>query len=141
MNVRRAKIQDSKDVSILMRQLGYKGSIGLIEKKIEEFSQVPTDEVFVAEESGSIIGVISCHITSLFHQEGSSGRITSLVIDNDYRGAGVGKALVSAAEMYFREMGCIKSEVTSGEHRDSAHAFSESCGYKQDERRFLKLYS
>jgi len=124
-----------------MDQLGYDVTSELIENKLTEFSETTTDTVFVAEDEGLVLGVISCHVTRLFHQEGSSGRITSLVIDQKHQGLGVGKFLVSEAEMFFRSVGCVKSEVTSGDHRPEAHKFYESCGYRQDERRFLKLYS
>jgi N-acetylglutamate synthase-like GNAT family acetyltransferase len=140
MNIRPAKIQDSKKISSLMDQLGYGASGQLIEKKLTEFAKTPIDTVFVAEVEGLVVGVISCHITSLFHQAGSSGRITSMVIEQKHRGQGVGKCLVSEAEAFFQSSGCVKSEVTSGDHRPEAHAFYESCGYKLDERRFIKLY-
>ena len=141
MNVRRAEFRDTKEISDLMTQLGYDATSSLLDRKLTEFSKSPIDSVFVAEISGTIVGCISCHITSLFHQEGSAGRITSLVIATEKRGMGVGKLLVSEAEAFFHLHGCVKSEVTSGNHRPEAHAFYKSCGYKQDERRFLKLYS
>jgi hypothetical protein len=34
--------------------------------------------------------------------------------------------------------GCIRVEVTSGDHRPDAHAFYERMGYKSDCRRFIK---
>lgn len=141
MNVRLADPRDAQEVATLMTQLGYEITSSMIEKKFTEFSNAPIDEVFVAEMEGRIVGVISCHITSLFHQEGSSGRITSLVIDLRHQGSGVGRSLVREAESFFLSSGCVKSEVTSSEHRPEAHAFYESCGYKQDEHRFIKLYS
>lgn len=141
MNIRRAEFRDTKEISYLMTELGYDASSSLLDKKLTEFSQTPIDAVFVAEIDGTIAGCISCHITSLFHQEGSAGRITSLVIDKENRGMGVGKRLVCEAETFFRLHGCVKSEVTSGDHRPEAHAFYRSCGYEQDERRFLKRYS
>ncbi len=94
MNIRRAKIEDSKEISELMGQLGYKTSCELIISKLSEFIQTSIDVVFVAEINDAIVGIISCHITSLFHQKGNSGRITSLVINNNYRGLGIGKSLV-----------------------------------------------
>ncbi len=141
MNIRRANCQDAQKIAELMKQLGYEASRDLIERKLTAFGKTPIDTVFVAESEGTIIGVISCHITSLFHQEGSSGRITSLVIDKENRGLGVGMSLVQQAEEFFHASGCIKSEITSGDHRPEAHSFYESCGYKLDERRFIKQYS
>ena len=124
-----------------MSYLGYSVSLGLIERKLKGFHETPHDEVFVADLKGKVVGCISCHITSLFHQEGASGRITSLVINPEFRSKGIGGNLVKKAEEYFKSMGCIKSEVTSGDHRKEAHKFYIECGYQEDERRFIKNYS
>ena len=141
MEIREARLDDASEIVPLMNQLGYEVTRKFIQKKLTDFSKTPIDTVLVAVQQGLIIGVISCHLTSLFHQAGLSGRITSLVIDKNYRGLGTGRALVQAAEELFISSGCIKSEVTSGDHRPDAHEFYQSCGYKLDERRFLKIYN
>ncbi len=140
MEIRIAEISDAPEISSLMAQLGYSASSSLIEQKLKQFTDSGIDEVFVAVQNEQLIGAISCHITSLFHQAGRAGRITSLIIDENSRGSGVGRLLVEEAEKFFRKTGCIKAEVTSGDHRLKAHAFYESCGYIEDERRFLKQY-
>ena len=140
MKLRNAKPNDAIVIANLMDQLGYGASSSQVERKIAEYSVAPEYAVFVVERDNLVIGVISCHVISLFHQEGSIGRITSLVVDQSHRGLGVGKLLASEADKYFKFAGCVKAEVTSGDHRIDAHAFYESCGYAQNERRFLKLY-
>lgn len=142
MNIRTAISDDASYISLLMEQLGYNASSSsLIEEKLLKFSKTEIDEVFEAEIGGVIVGLISCHITSLFHQRGSSGRITSLTIDQKHRGSRVGKSLVSQAERFFQSHNCVKFEITCRDHRPEAHAFYKSCGYLEDERRFIKLYS
>lgn len=141
VSVRTANISDSEAISELMSQLGYASSPELIERKLKEFEVRDYDQVFVALQGEEVVGVISCHITTLFHQDGASGRITSLVVQSNLNGSGIGKQLVLEAENYFRKMSCIKSEVTSGNTRTAAHEFYLSCGYTKDEQRFLKAYS
>ena len=140
MNVRTIELSDSEQVAKLMGQLGYDASAALIRSKISEFKPREFDEIYVACEGQQVLGCISCHITSVFHKQGSSGRITSLAIDESVRGKGVGKLLVAAADTYFLSKGAIQAEVTSGDHRADAHSFYESQGYKRDERRFIKRY-
>jgi ribosomal protein S18 acetylase RimI-like enzyme len=140
MKIRPAKTQDSEMISELMDQLGYGASSELIEEKLTAFQSSASDAVFVADLDGVVVGEISCHITSMFHQKGNSGRITSLVIDQNQRGLGIGKQLVTQAEIFFKSCDCIKSEVTSSEHRTVAHAFYESCGYEHVKRRYIKTY-
>jgi GNAT superfamily N-acetyltransferase len=141
MNLRIAEISDSDEISGLMNQLGYDSPPELIRTKLVKFCSTPNDIVFVAVIDEKIVGCISCHITSLFHQAGASGRITSLVTNQHYGGKGIGKKLVARAENFFKSGGCIKSEVTSGDQREAAHKFYTTCGYRMDERRFIKEIS
>jgi len=74
-----------------MVQLGYGGSPDLILENIKYIITSKTDAVYVAENDGKVVGVISCHLTKLFHKTGYSGRITSLVVDKNSRRQKVGK--------------------------------------------------
>jgi GNAT superfamily N-acetyltransferase len=74
----------------------------------------------------------------LFHTPGYLARITALVVAATARGIGVGRALLAATEAYAWSTGCVRIEVTSGDHRPDAHAFYERLGYHVDERRFIK---
>lgn len=74
-----------------MTQLGYKTTSELIFENIVFFNTSDFDRVYVAERDNEIIGVISCHIISLFHQTGFCGRITSLVVSELARGEKVGE--------------------------------------------------
>lgn len=137
MNVRTANENDAEAISLLMDQLGYQASAKLIADKIKQFRNSTNDAVYVTEND-KVVGAVSCHIISLFHQKGACGRSTGLVVDESQRNLGIGKALVEAAEKYFKLHECIRFEVTSGNHRTKAHKFYLSCGYKEDERRFIK---
>ena len=55
-----------------------------------------------------------------------------------HRQRGVGRALVTAAEEFGWARGCLRLEVTSGDHRPEAQAFYEHLGYQLDCRRFIK---
>ena len=85
-----------------------------------------------------IVGCLSAHAHELFHVPGRLGRITSMVVDANARGHGVGRALVDRAMAFFQERGCVRVEVTSGDHRPGAHVFYQSVGFIVDERRFVK---
>jgi ribosomal protein S18 acetylase RimI-like enzyme len=135
MKIRQAIHSDNASISKLMLQLGYESTPELILENLKYIAASKTDAVFVVE------GVISCHLTKLFHQAGYAGRITSLIIDSNSRERNIGKQLMAEAETFFKINHCIKSEVTSGDHRIAAHDFYQSCGYKVDERRFIKVLS
>ncbi len=140
MFVRLANPEDADSISGLMAQLGYPASPALLEEKLRAFESDPLDQVFVAVLNDRLVGVVSCHVTSLFHQAGSLGRITSFVVDENLRGRGAGKSLLAEAEKFFQSSGCVRYEVTSGDHRGDAHDFYRANGFTEDERRFVKSH-
>lgn len=138
--IRPAKVSDAVKIAELMEQLGYIASPALLANKIAVLGGSPCDLVLVAEHNETLVGVISLHITELFHAYGSIGRITTLVVASNRHGEGIGKLLIDAADKFFISAGCVRAEVTSGNHRAKAHAFYENNGYIPDERRFMKSY-
>lgn len=140
-HIRTAVAADAPAIAGLMGQLGYEANEALIVRKLAILVANACDSVLLAEVDGCVAGVISLHVMELFHAEGRIGRITSLVVDAGHRGRGVGEALVAVADRFFTGQGCVRAEVTSGDHRTAAHAFYAAQGYAPDERRFLKRYA
>jgi GNAT superfamily N-acetyltransferase len=94
--------------------------------------------VWVAERGGTVLGVVSVHLTPLFHAAGFQGRVTSLVVRADARGHGIGGMLMRQAEAFCWAAGCARVELTSGDHRAEAHRFYEGLGYHVRSRRYVK---
>lgn len=158
MNIRPAQAADAPGITRLLHTLGYPATGELVHDKLLALMGGPHDTVLVAladdphdgshdgSHNGShdthhdrpLLGLISLHALELFHAPGRLGRITALVVADDARGQGVGAGLVDAADRWFRAAGCVRAEVTSGDHRPQAHAFYEAMGYLPDERRFMK---
>jgi len=136
-----AKYQHAPEIVLLMNELGYQCSLDLIESKLKFIAHSDFDQVFVAIIDDEVVGLISCHVTTLFHAAGKSGRITSLVVSSGARRKGVGKALLIQADKYFLEKECVKVEVTSSEHRKEAHEFYKAVGYTQESAHFIKSYN
>ena len=140
MNLRSASYKDIDQLLTLLNELGYPSDKDTITESLTRYKRSDEYEVLVAEHEGRVLGCISLHVMKLFHTAGNAGRITSLVISSESRGKGIGKALVNAADRYFKSMDCVKTEVTSGDHRKEAHQFYQSEGFVIDERRFIKKY-
>lgn len=140
--IRESRSSDHATIALLLQQLGYQATPALILEKIEAMLPSPMDKIIVATVREQIIGSISIHALPLFHTAGNLGRITSMVVDERYRGNRVGSALIDAAEHWFRQVGCVKLEVTSGDHRQAAHHFYERHGFLRDGQRLSrKLHS
>jgi len=138
MRIRRAKLEDASAIAELLAELGYEASASTITKKLRLFAANPFDEAFVALAGDGVAGCISVHCHELFHTDGRLGRITSLVVSESHKRLGVGSALIREGEKFLKANGCIRVEVTSGDHRPDAHEFYRENGYCEDERRFIK---
>lgn len=138
--IRLAVVADATEIAGCLSALGYGTSASLVAERLASIATSLTDAVFVAfaARQTSLLGVISVHLLPLFHAPGFLGRITSLAVNSEARGKGVGKALVTAAEEWAWNKDSRRMEVTSGDHRQSAHAFYQAAGYSLDERRFIK---
>ncbi|WP_158272569.1 GNAT family N-acetyltransferase [Luteibacter sp. OK325] len=109
----------------------------MVEGKLAALGE-DTDAVFIACEGVLIVGVVSIHITPLFHAPGHLARVTALSIRDGHQRRGVGKALMAVAEQWSWATGAARIDLTSGNHRREAHRFYESLGYGTDSRRFVK---
>lgn len=136
--IRNAQQGDAPAVAELLRALGYASSAAQVERRIVASTASADTVVLVAEWSQRVVAVLSFHCIPLFHADGSLGRITSLVVAPGCRQRGIGRLLVAAADEFCRAHGCLRFEVTSGDHRPDAHAFYEHLGYQVDCRRFVK---
>ncbi|HHL4078369.1 GNAT family N-acetyltransferase [Burkholderia sola] len=135
---RESQSSDHHSIATLLHQLGYEATPALILEKLQSLIPSPTDKIFVATVHDKVVGSISLHALPLFHAAGYLGRITSMVVDEHHRGGGVGSALIAAAENWFRTVGCVKLEVTSGDHRLDAHRFYARHGFLRDGQRLAK---
>jgi GNAT superfamily N-acetyltransferase len=89
----------------------------------------PMSLILVAEVGGRVVGSVSLHAIPYFARTGRWLRIESLVVDENSRGTGVGRALMAAAERTARDWDCLAIEVTSARSRVGAHAFYGALGY------------
>jgi GNAT superfamily N-acetyltransferase len=136
--IRIAFLSDCKDIAELLGQLGYPSTPSDVEQRLEHLGNLPSEQVLVAEIDGRVVGLTSVHLTPCLHITGYVGRITSFVVAAEFRGRGIGSRLFQEAESWACSRGCTRMGVTSGDYRPGAHRFYEACGYRCDERRFLK---
>lgn len=137
--VRPASEDQVEELVLLMRELGYETTRETMQSQLRRYANSDTSEILVAEIDSELCGVISGHLIPALHQPGNIGRITAMVVAERARSSGVGSRLLSSLERWFRANDCLRYEVTSGDHRPTAHRFYESHGYESDERRFLKI--
>jgi GNAT superfamily N-acetyltransferase len=88
-----------------------------------------TNPALIAEEAGRALGLIALHIAPMLFYPMPLARITTLVVGPDHRRRGIGRRLVEAAAAVASDAGCDTLELTTGLHREDAHAFYQSLSF------------
>jgi ribosomal protein S18 acetylase RimI-like enzyme len=116
--------------------------------RLEEFfSKIIKDEdqtLFVAEDENKIIGFVYVRIFDspkipIFVQR-RYAEIDSLVVNNEYRRKGVGRALMEKAEVWIKDKGVGEIGLHVYEFNKEAIEFYEKLGYNTRSRRMYKRF-
>lgn len=131
MHVRRMTEEDAEAVNELVRQLGYPSDLGKTQTAIRAVLGSDVGDAFVAEDAdGTIIGWAHVFIVP-YIESGPNAELGGLVVDERYRGAGAGRALIDHVEAWARERGagelCLRTNIV----RDGAHKFYEHLGFEK----------
>ena len=88
-------------------------------------------QVFVYEREGEVLGTATILVENkLLHYGSRVGHIEDVVVDQNKRLSGVGKALIEKCVEFAKEKCCYKVILDCGEHNV---AFYESCGFRAAE--------
>jgi GNAT superfamily N-acetyltransferase len=135
VRIRDARTEDADALASLLGQLGYPTEAEAVARRMERLAG---DRLVVAELDGRVVGFGQLHVAPAIEYEGDAARLAALVVDEDRRRAGVGRALVDALEAEARARGCVLLFVTTAERREDAHAFYERVGLEYTGRRYAK---
>jgi len=135
--IRIATKNDSDAVYRLMKQLS---SHEFTKKQFDDcyLHNIEKGQVLVYEKDDVICGCIVYDIHYYLHFSRKSAEIVNLVIDENYRGRGIGKELLAFFERIAIDMSCICLEVDSGKHREAAHRFYYREGFVCNHIKFVK---
>lgn len=104
----------------------------------ERMKSYPNYSTFVAEVEGEIIGTFTLLIMdNLAHRGAPSGIVEDGVVQQGWRGRGVGKEMMRYAMEKCKKTGCYKLVLSSSENREAAHRFYESLGFQRHGYSFL----
>lgn len=124
--IRPARSSDCEALARLSRQLGYPATGHELERRLALLSD--DDRVLVAALDGAVAGWIHLSVARPLVVE-PHVVVSGLVVDETFRGRGIGRALMGAAEDLARERGLPCVRLTSAIHRTEAHRFYEALGY------------
>jgi GNAT superfamily N-acetyltransferase len=128
--IRRATSGDVDRLAELCGQLGYPLSSQQVQPRLAEIIQDELNDVYVAVGSdGRVIGWVQVYVRQLLMVE-RHAEMGGLVVDEQYRGRGIGRMLVDWAEAWARDHGCDALYLRSNVQREAAHRFYEGVGYR-----------
>ena len=130
MKIRSATPEDAEVLACLAGQLGYPLSRpGEMASRLVRTLADPEQAVLVAAlpRAGVIGWIHVCTSPRLIAQP--RAELGGLIVDEDHRGAGAGRALLVAAENWARARGYDQLRIRSNAIRKDAHRFYERMGY------------
>jgi GNAT superfamily N-acetyltransferase len=133
--IRDAVPADAAELARLSAQLGYPADVAVFAARLRRLLDSPLHAVMVAAREpvpatadGALSGLIGLeHRITLENDE--RAEIVGLVVDAATRRAGVGRALVAAAEQWTRRRGLDTLFLRSNVVRPEAHAFYPGLGF------------
>lgn len=141
MTIRAAAAVDAATIAQLLGQLGYPASTNEVKERLERLNAFRGTVALVKEVDGRVVGVVTGHLFPSIHSTPAIAWLTTLVVDQANHRTGVGRELVAAVEEWARSQGAVRISVTSGKHRDDAHAFYERVGYERTGVRLTKAFT
>ena len=135
--IRPASDGDVDALASLSTQLGYPSDANAMRKRLKRVREQNIGQVFVAVDATlSVVGWT--HVVERFHLEDEPFvELAGLVVDERTRGAGVGAALLQAAESWARDQGHDRLRVRSNVVRERAHRFYAREGYAERKRQVV----
>ena len=135
--IRKARLEDSADLSRLIAQLGYDAAPAEVAERLAAM-EAEGRAVFVAEADRRGPMQHAHDRGAEAADDAPVGRISMMVVEEGVRGQGIGAALVASAERHLLKQGCRIVEVTSNLARTRAHRFYESLGYEKSSVRLAR---
>ena len=129
--IRAASITDAQPIAQLCFQLGYSNTSLEIENRLNAIGPDPMQAIWVAvNNENAVIGWV--HALKVIYLESKPFvEIGGLVVDQDRRGNGIGKALMQKVEHWAKTIGLLEIRLRSNIIRTEAHMFYEKLGFKK----------
>jgi GNAT superfamily N-acetyltransferase len=129
MNVRPMAEADIAAGRVLLGQLGYDLTPAETRRRCGVIASTAGHATLVAECEARPVGLVHLYVRSALDKPPEVA-VQAIVIDAAYRGRGIGRILMSAAESWASERGYNSVALYSNVSRSGAHSFYETLGYQ-----------
>ena len=131
MTIRRMAPHDLPFVVPLLHQLGYEVSFDDLRDRFAAVMSSPDHAAFVCERDGRPVGFAHFYGRTALEKP-TEAVVQAIVVDEACRKAGIGNALIGAAERWAVERGYGSVCLYTRADRDDAHAFYAQLGYRPE---------
>ena len=129
IQIREANVSDAGAIAKLNQEsMGYCYPEEATAEKLRMLLGRKQDKLFVAVIENTVVGYIHANDYDLLYAPAMKN-IMGLAVSPEYRRLGIGKALMSAVEVWTKETGAKGIRLVSGAGRQQAHAFYRDCGF------------
>jgi GNAT superfamily N-acetyltransferase len=135
VETRRATTRDAPALADLLCQLGHPSTAGQVGERLVTLGD---GAVLVAEFDQEVIGMAVVNFHRVLHRDGPIAHLTALVVDERFRGRGVGTVLLGEAESLAKKRKCELFFLLSNRDRSRAHRFYQACGLEDTHYSFRK---
>ncbi len=141
IHIRPATLADVSGLLPLMEQLGYPTTLSILEERFKRFVAQEGHFLVVACKEEHCVGYVAWTYTHTFVADKRRICIEGLVVNEAYRGQGIGKRLMTYVEERAQPYAPCIIGLTSGVRRakDGTHDFYKALGYR-NEGTMAKLY-
>jgi GNAT superfamily N-acetyltransferase len=125
--------QDFEDILALLRQLwpDLELDAARLEEVFAECLAADNYSALCAVSDGRVVGFCDLTVRPSLWQSGRLAYIDDLVVDESFRGMGIGASLLQRAAEIARSRGCAHIALDSFFHREDAHRFYEGRGMRR----------
>lgn len=138
MYVRDISNNDFEMLTELIKELGYPSTVSKVSERLSKINSKSCYKTLVADFIGKVVGFIGLCKLYAYEYDGEYVRIVALVVNEQYRGKGIGTKLVESAEKWALEEEAIAITLNTGINRKEAHDFYKSRGYNVKGYNFSK---
>ncbi|WP_027964928.1 GNAT family N-acetyltransferase [Halalkalibacillus halophilus] len=138
--IREATLEDTVQIASLMKHLSYPVSEERMKTRLEKILTHKDYQTFVYEQDQQLIGLSGMMKCFRYESDDSYVRVTTMVVDENYRQQGIGTAMIQHIEKWARDQGLAMITLNSGnrEERKQAHQFYIQRGFEPKATGFYK---
>jgi GNAT superfamily N-acetyltransferase len=134
LQIHKARRKDLPAVTGLLAQMDAEPPLPLAAacRIHREMSKYPSYACYLALADGAPVGTFTLLVfPTLVHDGRLEALVDGVVVAADWRGRGIGGAMMAEAMRLAAEAGCYKLALSSNTKREDAHSFYRSLGFRQ----------